>query len=93
MAGEKTRVSNVIDYSLTRNYLQLRKIVFISCKFGGLRVIGETSISRDFQIISQNFTITMRNERNFYKLTSKNLCYFLCLFRKVKISCNYDLSL
>ena len=41
--------TNVIDYSLTRNYMQLvitRNNIFILCNFAGLRVIGETSISR-----------------------------------------------
>ena len=49
------RVSNVIDYSLTRNYVQLREIIFISCNFAVLRVIGEISISRNYGVISRNF--------------------------------------
>ena len=48
------RVSSVIDYSLTRNYVQLRVMIFISCNFAGLRVIGEISISRNYGVISCN---------------------------------------
>ena len=59
------RVSNVIDYSLTRNYAQLRKIIFILCNFAGLHVIGETSVSRNYGVISRNFVIITRNQRNF----------------------------
>ena len=35
-------VSNITDYSLIRNYVQLRKIIFISCNFAGVHVICET---------------------------------------------------
>ena len=49
-----SRVSNVIDYSLTRNYVQLRVIIFISCNFAGLRVLGEIFISRHFIMITRN---------------------------------------
>ena len=67
------RVSNVIDYSLTRNYVQLRVIIFISCNFAGLRVIGEISISRNYgvisrnfyNVISRNFVMIMRNNENY----------------------------
>ena len=48
-------ISNVIDYSITRNYVQLREIIFMSCNFARLRVIGETSISRNYAVISCNF--------------------------------------
>ena len=66
------RVSNVIDYSLTRNYVQLRLIIFISCNFAGLRVIEEISISRNYgviscnfyNVISRNFVMIMRKKRN-----------------------------
>ena len=62
----KTRVSNVIDYSLTRNYVQLRVIIFISCNFAGLRVIGEIFISRNFyNVISRNSVMITRNKRNY----------------------------
>ena len=54
-----TRVSNVIDYSLTRNYVQLRVIMFISCNFAGLFIIWEISISRNF--LQRNFA-TFRND-------------------------------
>ena len=47
------RVSNVIDYSLTRNYVKLRVIIFISCNFAGLRVIGEIAILRNFVMIAR----------------------------------------
>ena len=51
------RVSNVIDYSLTRNYVKLRVIIFISCNFAGLRVIGEIPISRNHaKFLQRNFT-------------------------------------
>ena len=67
-----SKVSNVIDYSLTRNYVQLRVIIFISCNFAGLRVIGEISISRNYgvisrnfyNVISRNFVMITRNKRN-----------------------------
>ena len=55
------RVSNVIDYSITRNYVQLREIIFMSCNFARLRVIGETSISQNYGVISRNFIIITRN--------------------------------
>ena len=66
------RVSNVIDYSLKRNYVQLRVITFISCNFAGLRVIEEISISRNYgvisrnfyNVISRNFVMITRNKRN-----------------------------
>ena len=61
------RVSNVIDYSLTRNYVQLRVIIFISCNFSGLRVIEEISISRNFGVISCNFYNVI--SRNFVMIT------------------------
>jgi len=71
--GKQARVSNVIDYSLTRNYVQLRVIIFISCNFAGLRVIGEISISRNYgvisrnfyNVISRNFVMIMRNNENY----------------------------
>ena len=64
-----SRVSNVIDYSLTRNYVQLCVIIFISCDFAGLRVIEEISISQSYGLIlcnfyevnSRNFLLIMRN--------------------------------
>ena len=67
------RVSNVIDYFLTRNYVQLRVIIFISRNFAGLRVIGEISISRNYgvisrnfyNVISRNFVMITRNKRNY----------------------------
>ena len=70
---EGIRVSNVIDYSLTRNYVQLREIIFISRNFAGLRVIGEISISRNYgvilrnfyNVISRNFAMITRNKLNF----------------------------
>ena len=36
------RVSNVIDYSLMQNDMQLSIIIFISCNFAGLCVNGKT---------------------------------------------------
>ena len=54
-AEAKCRVSYVIDYSLTHNYMQLRIIIFISCNFAGLGVIGKISISRNYGVISRNF--------------------------------------
>ena len=61
------RVSNVLDYSLTRNYVQLRIIIFISCNFAGLRVIEEISISRNYDVISCNFYNVI--SRNFVMIT------------------------
>ena len=37
------RVSNIVDHSLKQNYVHLHKIIFISCNFAGLRIIGEIS--------------------------------------------------
>ena len=59
---DRIRVSYVIDYSLTRNYVQLHVMIFISCNFAGLRVIEEISISRNYGLISCNFyNIILRN--------------------------------
>ena len=67
------RVSNVIDYSLTRNYVQLREIIFISRNFAGLRVIGEISISRNYGVILRNFyNVITRN----YALITRNKLNF-----------------
>jgi len=51
----KPRVSNIIDYFLTHNYVQLRVIIFISSNFAGLLVIGEKSILQNYGVISRNF--------------------------------------
>ena len=48
-------------------------MIFISCSFAGFRVIGETSISQNYgiisrnfyNVISRNFEIITRNKRNF----------------------------
>ena len=69
------RVSKVIDYSLTRNYLQLRVIIFISYNFAGLCIIGEISILQNYGIISRNFYniilrkfVMIRRKKQNYKL-------------------------
>ena len=46
------RISIVIGCSLTQNYVQLRKIIFISCNFAAFHVPGETSISKNYGVIS-----------------------------------------
>ena len=47
--------------------MQLRVIIFISCNFAGLRVIGEISISRNYGVISRNFYNVI--SRNFVMIT------------------------
>ena len=37
--GPFGRISNLIDYSLTWNYVQLHKIIFILCNFPGVSTI------------------------------------------------------
>ena len=54
-------------------YAMLRKTIFISSNFAGLRVIGATSILRNYgvilrnfyKVIYQNFEMITRNQRNF----------------------------
>jgi len=72
-----SRVSNVIDYSLTRNYVQLRVIIFISCNFPGLRVIGEIFISQNYGVSS----------RNFYEIISRNFVHLIIMqfFKNVPV--------
>ena len=52
------RVSNVIDYSLMRNYMQLHIIIFIPCNFAELCIIGKI-------FISQNYVMITRNKQNY----------------------------
>ena len=58
---DRIRVSYVIDYSLTRNYVQLHVMIFISCNFAGLRVIWRNF----YNIISLNFVMITCNRRNY----------------------------
>ena len=55
--NRKSRVSNIMDYLLKQNYMQLRKRIFILCSFAGLIVIGETSISQNYVKIQKISTL------------------------------------
>ena len=62
LSCNSTRISNVKDYSLTCNYVQLRVLIFILCNFAGLHVIGEISFSRNYGVFSHNFyNVIQRN--------------------------------
>ena len=63
----KSGVSNIMDYLLAQNYMQLGERIFILCNFAGLIIIGKTSISQNYIKNSQNFYIVV--SQNFVMIT------------------------